>query len=966
MIRWLLGLMLLFSFSKRSIAQYPGYFNYTIENGGPSNEVYSILEDKQGYIWIGCDAGLYRFNGVFFEHFTSPDLTSRSVSGVCQSANGRIYAYNFNGQLLYVENGKLNVVKNWKYLINQISPDNKGKVWLTTSKGLTCLDERTMTWKSIQDLDGDGVPEKDNYANSVQVSKKGDVFYFHIGRLIQRTGNKTRIYPINPEEPMSPAFVTNCYQEPWVFTLFEGACYRIKNGRYERVVISALTKAMKGRKITSTREIGNDIWITTHTGVIRYNKLTQKTQLLYPKIAFSGCIKDREGNYWFTTLHDGVLRMPNLDFLVWNEQTGALDLDKFTHLTASENKIFFAKSDGEIGELLQNGDRFQTYRNELLSDFGTIYFDQVENKVLFNKINSIFALQNSKISIVNPVTRPVKSFIRVANEYIMASSQGAYVYTCPKDGFVEKYKITDDWSRVLMTFPGSKDVFLSGNHGLYRMRKVESKWKIVQHLFRDEQISSITNDGKYIYALSFKGVIYRVQMSGERTIFYHLPENFRAVQLVSHGGKLFVATNNGLLILNKSNRNQMVINRFHGLSSNNISQVCIVGNYCWLATGRGLHRIPLHLLQQSYVKGSIVLKKILVNGDVVAPDALKYLAYNDQFSISVDGLFYKSNGNFSFAYRFVGDKEGWIQLPANAELLSIPRLPLGSTVMELKMIDHEDRDSENTLRFSLYVKPPFFQRWWFYWLLTVTVAVISFLIFKKRIAVLRKRQEQRLQQLRLENELRLTQQSALKAQMNPHFLFNVLNSIKGYIYENDKKNAAKYLSDFSNLVRKVLDLSALPTTTLADELETVKLYINLESMLLQDDFSVEISMDENVDSGAIPIPSLLLQPYVENAFKHGLRHKKGKKELKIAVSKDANEDVLLIQISDNGIGRKASEIINKNNSDEHVSFATSATQKRIELLNFEKQGIIGVAIQDLIASSGEALGTIVTIRIHLA
>lgn len=960
----LLGAICCISFLGR--AQFPAYFSYNVENGGPANEVYCITQDKQGYIWIGCDAGLYRFNGVRFEHFTSPELTSRSVSGVCQSKSGRIYGYNFNGQLLYVENGQLHVVKKWNYLINQISPDNKGNVWISTAKGLFCLNEKTLTWKVIRDLDGNGKPDKDPFANSVRVTENGDVYFFSVGRLIKRSGNNVSIYKISPQTPMSPAYITNSNNSPWVFDLVDGFYYRSVNGSFKQADIPQLTRLLKGRKITSTTEIANDIWITTHMGVVRYNRLNKTAQLLYPKIAFSGCMKDREGNYWFTTLHDGILRMPNLDFLVWNEQTGALAFDKFTHLAALGSNLVFAKSDGEIGELKFDGNGFKTYNNDFLSDFGAIYFDQIDCGVLFNKINSIFRLQNGVISIVNPQTRPVKNFIRVDNEYIMASSQGAYVYSLPNEGFKEKYKITDDWSRVLISISGTKDVYLSGNHGLYRLHKKNGKWKIIKHLFRDEQISSITNDGKETYALSFKGVIYRIEQSGKQEVFYTLSENLRAVQLVSQGDKLLAATNNGLLVIDQNTLKSVVVNRYHGLSSNNINQICIVANYCWLATGKGLHRIPLHHLRESFVKGNIVLNKVFINGISVHPEKLKQLAYNDQFSLAVDGLCFKANGNFSFAYRFLGDKAGWIELPANNENLSIPRLPLGSSIMELKLIDHENRDSENVLRFQLYVKPPFYQRWWFYVMITLSVLGLSFLVFKTRIQQLRKKQDQRLKQLRLENELRLTQQNALKAQMNPHFLFNVLNSIKGYIYENDKKNAARYLSDFSSLVRKVLEMSSKPQVSLKEELDVLNLYIQLEAMLMQTDFSYQIQVEANVDVTGIQIPALLIQPYVENAFKHGLRHKQGQKVLKLNCDFDDHAGILNIHIVDNGIGRQASQVINEQTTNKHESFATNAMQQRLALLNTGKPDLVGVMILDLKDElTGESTGTEVVIRIHI-
>jgi LytS/YehU family sensor histidine kinase len=249
-------------------------------------------------------------------------------------------------------------------------------------------------------------------------------------------------------------------------------------------------------------------------------------------------------------------------------------------------------------------------------------------------------------------------------------------------------------------------------------------------------------------------------------------------------------------------------------------------------------------------------------------------------------------------------------------------------------------------------------------LIVLVAAGTAYLIFRTRISKLRKKQLLVLKQLKLENELRLSQQNALKAQMNPHFLFNVLNSIKGYIYENDKKNAARYLNNFSSLVRKVLELSSLPVVNLVQELEALEIYIELEAMLLQSDFKYTIHLDENIDPSAIQFPALLLQPYVENAFKHGLRHKSGKQRLMIKVRMDDTDELLIIEITDNGIGREASAKLNAQNRSEHQSFATSAMIKRIELLNHEQKDLVGVEIRDNFEGE-DASGTTVIIQIHV-
>jgi LytS/YehU family sensor histidine kinase len=172
------------------------------------------------------------------------------------------------------------------------------------------------------------------------------------------------------------------------------------------------------------------------------------------------------------------------------------------------------------------------------------------------------------------------------------------------------------------------------------------------------------------------------------------------------------------------------------------------------------------------------------------------------------------------------------------------------------------------------------------------------------------------------------------------------------------------LNDFSSLVRKVLDLSSLPSVSLDEELEALKLYIDLEAMLLQSDFEYSVHVDEDIDLSGIQIPALLIQPYVENAFKHGLRHKIGPKRLTITISMDENKGVLSVEINDNGIGRAAAEQLNSTNRGEHRSFATSAMEKRLELLNHERKDVVGVEITDKF--EGEvAIGTIVTVRIHV-
>ena len=943
----------------RLLGQYPAYFNYTIENGGPSNEVYSIIQDKQGTIWIGCDAGLFRYNGVYFEQLSNPKLSTRSVTGLCEASDGTIYAYNFNGQILIIKNNKLEILEGWDHHVNRLSADSRGSIWISSENGIVRLNEKTLQWNSLADLDCNGKTDSMIHTSGVIAQKNGNLYYLFEGKLAERRKGKYVVHPINPEQPTIPSFLCETENRPWVLGLVNGDCYVPQGKNYVRKSYGNLSRILTGKKLTNVQEIDEDIWISTHSGIIRFNKQTQKTTLFYPNMAFSACLLDKEGSYWFTTLHDGILRMPNLDYLCWNKLTGIPGNDQFSHVVRGDNRIFFATTDGTLGETGNGTDGFVRIDHSIRSDVGAMYYDAVDNCVYFNKMNTVFSYCNRKITLVNSLTRPIKDFCRIGNEYLVASSQGTYLYTLPYKGFREQSCILQDWSRQLIRSPFSNSVFVATNHGLIELMRIHGKWSKKRVLFPNRQITSITRDSKQIYLLTFDGKIYSLSETGVCKLIMKLSQNIRAVQLNCYKEKLFISSNTGLILFFLRTGSKVVIDRYSGLYSNNVNGCAIIHNSCWVSTGNGLHQLPLSGITKHYARGKIILREILVNGRCRNASRVLSLNYSDDLKIRAEGLCYRSNSNFNFAYRFLGDKTEWISVPASVREITIPHLPTGDVTMVLKITDHENRSSINTLRIKLYVRPPFWQRWWFYVLGSGLIIGISYLIFKRRIKQLRRKQVLHLKQLQLENELRFTQQNALKAQMNPHFLFNVLNSIKGFIYENDKKNAARYLGDFSSLVRKILEMSTLSDVSLTDELETLNLYINLESMLLEDDFALRFEIDPLLDLDAVRIPALLLQPYVENAFKHGLRHKKGLKKLQIRVREDRESNLLIIEIEDNGIGRAAASEINNRQRITHESFATGANAKRIDLLNFERSGIIGVEITDLTP------GTKVTIRIHL-
>ncbi|HPW97370.1 MAG TPA: histidine kinase, partial [Flavobacterium sp.] len=203
---------------------------------------------------------------------------------------------------------------------------------------------------------------------------------------------------------------------------------------------------------------------------------------------------------------------------------------------------------------------------------------------------------------------------------------------------------------------------------------------------------------------------------------------------------------------------------------------------------------------------------------------------------------------------------------------------------------------------------------------------------------------------------------AIKSQMNPHFFYNALNTIQSYILANDKKQAVNYLSKFSSLTRTILEMSEKETVTVAEEIKTLSFYLDIEKARFNDDFEYEIIINE-ATLEQIKIPSLLIQPYVENAIKHGLLHKNGAKKLTIVFEENGN--YLDISIIDNGIGRTKSEELKLLRKNPHQSFATEAMQQKIDLLNKHKINKISIEIIDNYSTQKTPKGTTVLIKIPL-
>lgn len=953
-------------FSGICYAQYPFYFQITSEEGLPSNEVYSIIQDKKGFIWIGCDAGIYKYDGIRFIPYKSDKQQSKSLTGLSESASGRIYCYSFKGQVFYVENDSLHELKHTFKSIANIMCDNKGNVWINHTMGISQFIEKENKWIDYNAKNWTTKKNAESFTFNSKKNKDGSFIFLSSSGIVKQDHNKFELTEFNYEKyglTVGNFLNIETDKQIWLFSFKGGIVYKKENGAFKKHESKNLTDALSDRKITNLIYLQNKIWITTYSGLIIYNPENDIVEIVYPDFAFSNGIIDRENNIWLTTLQNGVLRIPDLNYLVWNKENNGLNHDILYRIIGNGNSIYFATVDGYVGFINCETNELKTFESDIKGDIQQLYFDSIKSRLYYTINNTLYYIENNKINSLPGLFPPLKEMLFLNNEYILCSSFGTYIYTSLTDK-KELEKINNEWSRNIEYNTKNKTLWIGTNNGIYTYKKEKNGWKETALFLEQNQIISFdfSENEEQLFAITFKGEIFQIENNNVLKIA-ELPANVQANHMINNQSNLICASNKGLWIYNLKNNTWKNISKEDGLATDNIQQVQIVKNSIWLATGNGLQKIPLEN-EDKHVKGNIFIKSVLINGEAANISNPININYNQSLSIKPEASSYKSNGKFKYTYRISSVDTNWSIIPGNTEQIDLLKLPSGEMLIELKLIDHKGIDSENTIQLSVYVKPPFWQKWWFYIIIALGVLTAAYFIFRKRIAVLKARQAKEIERINLESELRLTQQAALKAQMNPHFIFNVLNSIKGFIYENDKKNAAVYLSNFADLIRRILELSNNPYVKLEQELEALELYIKLEAMLLQKDFSYSIKIDENIDGSAIQIPALIIQPYVENAFKHGLRHKKGAKQLSIQITKP-NEKLLQIEISDNGIGRNAATEINKANIKKHEPFASTAIEKRINLLNHEKDGIIGAEFIDLKEENNTPAGTKVILRITL-
>ena len=344
--------------------------------------------------------------------------------------------------------------------------------------------------------------------------------------------------------------------------------------------------------------------------------------------------------------------------------------------------------------------------------------------------------------------------------------------------------------------------------------------------------------------------------------------------------------------------------------------------------------------------------------DIVARqiDHLRLKHDENYFSLEFSALGYTLSDETRFQYRLLGFQNEWRDA-ADRRFANYTNVPSGDYTFELRAFNSEGRLSQSWVILPITIRKHWTELWAVRIAAFLALATLIYVIYRVREAQIRKEEK-------LKNEFKMqladVEMTALRAQMNPHFIFNCLNSIENFVIKNEAAKASVYLNDFARLIRLILQNSGSKSIPLEDELEALELYMKMESLRFQNQFEYRIEC-ANVEPSNVEIPPLVLQPYVENAIWHGLVPKEGIGHLLVRISQDG--DVLHCVIEDDGIGRQRSAKQKKKHKNKKRSMGLAITRDRIELLNAVYNMNTKIEIEDLVDAQGNPCGTRVSLNI---
>jgi hypothetical protein len=422
---------------------------------------------------------------------------------------------------------------------------------------------------------------------------------------------------------------------------------------------------------------------------------------------------------------------------------------------------------------------------------------------------------------------------------------------------------------------------------------------------------------------------------------------------------IWLGTNNGLnrIDLEKENPSITRFTSANGLAADFINAVLATDSSMCVGTAGGLTIFPKNLLTERSVCILHVLQ-VSENGVKLEP-ADSYSFSHDALNIQIDftAISYKSAGDITYSYQLGGLDDKWNTTTTN--FINFPTLPPGGYHLFLKATNKFGVVSD-TATINIRILPPWWQTLLFRIIALLTIGLIVLAVYRFNVKNIKRKEKTKRD---IESRFAVLEQRALQAQMNPHFIFNYLNSIQTFILNFDAEGANNYLTTFASLIRQTLDNSMQPLINITSELKYLETYLDLEKLRFRDKFRYAIYIDDGIDLNNTMLPGMLLQPYVENSLRHGIQHRRDNEGfISVSAKKIDNQGIMYV-IKDNGVGRKKAAEMRSSRHIEYQSRGTSINDKRIATINSQFNINIWVKTEDIIDETAAVAGTIVSVFI---
>ncbi len=971
--------------------EYP-FLKWSTTEGLAQSQVRCIHQDHLGYLWIGTLGGVSRFDGTGFKSFSRRDgLLSNQIFNISEVGDSLLIFASIGGVTVYDGSGFRSLRFEGSYAkaqVNQIvvTPDSSG-VLLATENGVLRANRAMTSLDSLSNFSAVHVKRMffgedgrvtivtrsdvrtcssidaettvwlpDSAVNAVVLDgcsdRRGGVLLATVGRgLLHFDG--VEMTGLSVDAGLISENVTGIVKgsEENVFWV------RSRDG-FSRVVFSEDRKQAEvqsfdqesGLDVTDVRALlvdrENNLWLGTYGGGIR-KFIGSGVMHFNTKHGLAGdivmTILDDADAFWFGTYDNGISRLENGVLTSFGLENGLRNTRIWSSARTRDGRAWFGSSGGLS---LWNGDGFTSFttddglpHNQVLSLTG-----DTDGRLWIGTARGLAFLTEGSTAIASiegTGELRVRAIVPLPNGVWMATSTGVWKLTSTElTRFGESEGMPDNSVFCLRQSPDGK-LWAGTESGIAVL---------------DPRTGSIEN-------LFLEGGF------GANNV------NFIAFE---DNGTTWIGTNDGVFTGYYGDREWTHLGRHDGISYTETNQnaIWVSDALVWFGTGGALTRLERTLLPlpRSIDAVSVRIDEVRIN--LLEPDFGRYGAastgygnypaqlvvpYTDNtFSFYFHALSLRDPENLRFQYMLEGIDDEW-EAPSDEAFTSYAQLDFGSYTFRVRAIDGSGKVSE-TAEFGFEIRPPLWFRWWFVLLEVAAVVGIVWLIARARRSAFLARLDR--ERLVAHSRMLALESQSLNSSMNRHFIFNALNAIQYYINRQDRLAANRYLSSFAKLIRKNLDSSQVNFATLNDEVERLNLYLQLERMRFSDRFDYTIDIDPDLDEHSVKLPSMLLQPFLENSIWHGILPKEGHGMVSVTVAPHG-EDAMSVVIEDDGIGISTS-LKNKSNDDDHISHGMQITRNRLELLekmSGKTMQIIGP--EDVVSESGAVLGTRVKLILPL-